>query len=160
MKEIFKNFYVGTGEEFEEYVYFKADWAVVHAAKEPWHRKLLGYTTKAAPKDHPEYLMARRNLVLFLNLVDVKDPVYIKDEIINAALDFIGEHLAQEKKVFIHCNQGQSRAPSIAFLYLVRIGELTGKLPDMLAKFKVLYPNYLPSDGMRLYIEHRLHHRL
>ena len=83
MIEVSKNLYIGNQDDYEFKVKGSAEWAIVHACKEPYHRNLLGYTGRGAPKEHPEYLFARRNNSLFLNIVDVDSPDYIVKDIID-----------------------------------------------------------------------------
>lgn len=136
-------------------------WFVVTAAKDPWHRELLGYTGRGAPKDHPEYLFAKRERRLFLNLVDAADPAFVRDELLAAAIEAIDERPA-ETKALIHCNQGQSRAPMLALLWL-RFGEASRIRPflsrlsfdDAMAAFKEVYPPLEPADGIKLAVQQR-----
>ncbi len=129
----------------------KTGWFVVSAAKYPWHRDAVGYTTKAAPKDDPEYLMALRGRHLALNLVDVPDPAYIPPAVINAALATIEINLADpDTQVLVHCNQGASRAPTIGLLFMRKF---TDRFADKLhweavQEFKRTYPAYAPAAGM------------
>ena len=81
---VFPNLFVGTQQDYELNVKSQPGWMVVHACKEPYHRQELGYTSQGAPKNHPEYLIARRGNRLILNLVDAPDPRYIPKEIIDA----------------------------------------------------------------------------
>lgn len=147
MIEVAPRLWVGSQADYETIVRPESGWCVVHACKEPYHREALGYTGRAAPKDHPEYLVARRDNRLILNLVDVDDPKYVHTELIAAALGFIGESLAAGKRCVIHCNQGRSRAPSIAMMYLAP--DLSPVFDDAEEKFRVRYPEYLPANGMR-----------
>jgi hypothetical protein len=63
--------WIGDVSMYEAVAKPEADqWFVVHACKEPYHRKELGYTGRAAPKEHPEYLICRRPGRLILNLID------------------------------------------------------------------------------------------
>ncbi len=101
MIEICPNLYVGDQYDFEDNVRFLEGWAVVHACKEPYHRDALGYTGRGAPKDHPEYLIARRDEGLILNLVDADDPAYIPQEIIDTAIRFIAGKLGASMNVLI-----------------------------------------------------------
>lgn len=94
MIEIAKNLFVGNQNDYENLVKFRNDFSVVHACKEPYHRKALGYLGRGAPKNHPEYLIARRGNRLILNLIDVVDPNYIPEEIIFKAVSFIEEKLS------------------------------------------------------------------
>jgi len=149
--EIHPNLFIGNEYDYESKVRYESGWCVVHACKEPYHRQVLGYSGKAAPKTHPEYLIARRGNRLILNLVDAPNPAYIPKEIVDAALEFIGTSLAAGNKVLVHCNEGYSRSASIGLLFLAKN---TGKLPkgDFLtveAAFRSIYPPYNPKSGMR-----------
>ena len=154
MIEIHPNLYVGHQGDFEYQVKGREGWAVVHACKEPYHRELLGYTTKGAPKGHPEYLVAVRGDRLFLNLVDVKDPAFVHVELVEKAIAFIHEKLTAGKKVLVHCNQGESRGPGIAFLYLLRHTAVLPKtsLNVALETFRTMYPAFYPGAGIAGYI--------
>ncbi|WP_263385991.1 dual specificity protein phosphatase family protein [Granulicella arctica] len=150
MIEVYPGLFVGCQQDFEDGSFASREWAVVHACKEPHHRKALGYTGRAVDKSHPEYLIARRGNRLILNLVDVADPRWIDDSIMNAAIQFIQENLQNVRSVLVHCNQGCSRAPSIAMLYL---GTYTDQLPRdsferALAVFKEKYPLFAPAGGV------------
>ncbi len=111
----------------------------------------MGYTGRGAPKDHPEYLIARREHRLFLNLVDADDPKYISKEIVDAALAFVAEAIKSGARVLIHCNLGESRGPSIGMLYLAaRAGSISSV--DLLTaevEFRRIYPSYNPKAGIR-----------
>ena len=136
--------------------------AVVHACKEPFHRAALRYVGRAAPKDHPEYLMAYRPIHsrkpnrLILNLVDVESPAYISPEIIAAALGFIDRNLG-ERDVLVHCNLGHSRSPTIGMLYLRTLGLLPAKFEDAEEAFRAIYPPYSPANGMREFARAQWH---
>jgi glyoxylate utilization-related uncharacterized protein len=58
MIEVHNNLYIGSGKDLID---TNKDWTIVHAGKEPWHRKAVGYTCRALPKDHKEYLFAIRD---------------------------------------------------------------------------------------------------
>ena len=153
MIEVYPNLFVGNQDDYENNVKYKANWAVVHACKDPYHRAALGYKSKAAPKDHPEYLIAKRAHRLILNLIDVDDVNYVSPIIIDAALNFIKENLNTGKIVLLHCNQGKSRSASIALLFMARKDKFHGKsLLEAEAEFKEIYTNYFPSNGMREYL--------
>jgi len=154
MVEIHPNLYVGHQGDYEYQVKAQEGWAVVHACKNPYHRKLLGYTTQGAPKAHPEYYFAERGNRLYLNLVDAPNPAYIPKEIIDKAIAFIHEKLAEGLKILVHCNQGESRSPGIGFLYLLRETDVLPRtsLDDALAKFRQIYPAFYPSGGISGFI--------
>ncbi len=154
MIEIYPNLFVGTQDDYEQNVKFQTGWWVVHACKEPYHRQLLGYKGRGAPKEHPEYLLARREKRLFLNLVDVEDPAYVEKKIMDVAMNFITEGLKSGEKMLVHCNLGESRGPSLGLLYLVAYTDILPKtsLSDAEIEFIKIYPMYAPQKGMREFL--------
>jgi len=151
MIEIYPNLFIGNQNDYETKVRHESGWSVVHACKEPYHRQALGYRTKAAPKNHPEYLIAKRGNHLILNLVDADNPAYIPQEIIDAALEFIFEHLGSGDRVLVHCNEGCSRSAGIGLLYLVKFTDRLPKrtLSEAEEVYRSIYPPYNPKNGMR-----------
>lgn len=150
MIEIYPKLYVGNENDYELTVRNQAGWCVVHACKEPYHRQALGYTGRAAPKTHTEYLIAKRGHRLILNLVDAPDPAYIPKEIIDAALEFIHTSLLAEYHVLVHCNQGESRSPGIGLLYLAAFTDRLSASSSTEAEtaYRLIYPAYSPGTGM------------
>lgn len=150
MIEVAPNLWVGSDADYEN-LDWTGDFAVCHSAKEPHHRRALGYSGRGAPKDHPEYLFAERaeGKALMLNLVDVHEPEWIRPEIIDKALEWIAAHREAGRRVLVHCNQGGSRAPVIAMLALAKT--LPAKFTDAEAQFLDVYPYYCPANGMRQY---------
>jgi hypothetical protein len=165
MIEVAPNLFVGSGADL---IYVDDGsggvangWHVITSAKAPWHRDALGYTGRAAPKDHPEYLIALRKNRTILNLIDAPDPAYIPDEIIDAAIGTIDMHIKAGERVLVHCNEGKSRAPTIAMLWMALQARDVGAEPqghpdEIAAWFKNIYPDYAPGEGMRLYAQRRL----
>lgn len=157
MIEVHENLFVGTGNDLihadDGAKGIKEGWYVISAAKEPWHREALGYTTRGAPKDHIEYLIASRTRRMILNLVDVDNPEFIREEIIAVVLENISMALERGDKVLVHCNQGHSRAPTIALLWLhANDPEYAGLDYDQAAeKFREIYPDFAPAKGMEGY---------
>jgi len=84
-----------------------------------------------------------------LGLMD--DPDYIRKEIIDEALTFIENGMRAGEKVLVHCNQGESRSPSIGLLYLAARtnGISSVSLPAAETDFRRIYPHYNPKAGMR-----------
>lgn len=153
MIEIHPNLFVGSSEDVP-HVLSDPNWYVVHAAKFPWHRQAVGYAGPAAPKGHPEYLYALRDRSIALNLVDAPDPGYIPEELVRAALLAITVNI-EKSKVLVHCNQGLSRSPTLALLWMRKH---TNTFADMshaeaVEKFRAIYPDYAPAAGMDGYAE-------
>ncbi len=155
MIEVYPNLYIGNQNDYETHVKYIPGWFIVHACKEPYHRQALGYRSRGAPKNHPEYFIAKRGNRLILNLVDVNDPSYISKEIIDAALNFINEALDNSHPVLVHCNQGMSRSAGIGLLYLAaftnKYVEFSFQEAEM--KFRSIYSPYNPAAGMRIFIQ-------
>lgn len=153
MKEVIENLYVCNQEDYENGS-FSDGFSFLLAAKEPFHRSAIGYSGRALNKDHPEYLMAKRDNKLILNLVDAPKSMFFDKGLIDSALDFIGKELGKDRKVLIVCNQGESRSASISLLWLLKEGHLMGDtLEDVEAEFLKLYPNYNPGAGMRGFVK-------
>lgn len=153
MKEIYTNLFVGNVEDYENIVKSKSGWNIIHACKEPYHRRLLGYTGQGAPKNHPEYLIAKRQNRLFCNLVDAPNPNFISKEIIDKCLIFIDETIKTNNKLLIHCNQGESRSPGISLLYLAIIGVIPNQSYSQAKnEFLKLYPKFNPNRGIEEFL--------
>lgn len=73
--------------------------------------------------------------------------------IMEAALNFI-ERKIKSNDVLIHCNQDQSRAPSIALLYLAKRAKEIPNNNYTTAKqeFLKIIPAFEPSRGIEMYM--------
>lgn len=157
--EVAPGLWVGQDSDFNELMLgshpeILAGWSVVSAAKEPWHRGMVGYKTRSAPEG-AERLWARRGNHLALNLIDVRElgpggECYVPDSVVETALAFIDERLDAGDRVLVHAGTGKSRAPLLAYLYLLR----KGALPSLAAEpaFRERYPRWLPSAGIEKYL--------
>ena len=149
MKEILKNLFVGSDADCSSAA---SGIAVIHACK-TCHQRGVGYSGNLS-STHPNYLIYENGNHLFLNMVDMERELLAKftHPIMESALAFIRFHIA-DKKVIIHCNQGQSRSPSIGLIYLAQT-ENVSKQSYQVAKreFSRIYPAYLPGTGIELYL--------
>jgi len=161
MQEIHENVFVGCDADVDEFMAEYPDGAVIHAAKEKWHREAVGYTGRGAPKDHPEYLVAKRGTELMLNLVDSPKPEFIPEDCFDAAYSFfVDKHMEQGLPILIHCNQGKSRGPGVA-LYCLLVSclvqpETSDGLLDIDDTFEELGISYELGDGIRGKLEELL----
>lgn len=148
MENIIKNLYLGSDKDVAAAK--ERGYARLAACKDgiDSHRSMLGYTTMGAPKDK-NYLSARTENVMALNLIDAENPDMIPDEVLDTGMKFIKEMMDKGKKIFVHCNAGHSRSPVLTMMYLRAIGELPESFTMAERVFRKLYDDYDPGPGMR-----------
>lgn len=127
-----------------------AESALVHACKEPCHRAGVGYASRSLDKDHPHYLSLEQGRHLYLNMIDPPQPLFQRASFARF-FDFVDRHI-ETCPVLIHCNKGESRAPSLALLYMAK----RGFLPDenyaaARAAFETRFP-YKPGRGIAAFL--------
>lgn len=149
MLEVYPNLFIGNDNDC--FYHEKEHWAVIHACKSPCHQRVLRYKGNLS-EGHPNYLIYEKSNHLFLNIIDPPTPLF-KAQLFTRSLDFIGDRFP-ERKVLIHCNNGLSRAPSIALLFLAKRIRKIANESYMLAAtdFKKLYPCYQPGRGIVCYL--------
>ena len=151
MKEIINNLFIGNDADCLNIGNDK-DYAIIHACK-TCHQKGVGYRGNLS-SNHPHYLILEHSNHLYLNMVDMDRELMAKftHPIMKSALNFIKTHI-EGKKVLIHCNQGQSRSPSIGLVYLAQNGFIKNST-YLKAKeeYLELYPSYFPGKGIELYL--------
>jgi len=123
-------------------------WAVVNTAKTV-HCEIMGWGNRP-PSDHPNYVEFEDGQLLSFNWVD--GAAYLFDyqgrgiERFTRALDFI-DRWYPTKDILINCDQGQSRSPTVAMLYLAkRLGTIPGgSFADARSAFQEIYRGYAPK---------------
>ncbi|MCK4527981.1 dual specificity protein phosphatase family protein [candidate division WOR-3 bacterium] len=141
------NIFIGTRNDLAQTN--EQDWAFVHATQ-TIHYKIFGWnrTTSKPNKKHPNYIFYEKDNRLSLNWVDGVASLYDWSgfETFNKILDFI-EKWSNQRKILIHCDQGQSRAPTLGLQYLAkRLKSIpNGSYADAKNEFIKIYPNYSPS---------------
>jgi len=139
MKRITDKIYVGTVQDYRE---ADTSFAFLACAKHPVFMELGG-----------SGLYKRRGNTLALNMIDVADPKYFNVEQFTEAMRFIDEH----DKVLIFCNQGKSRSPVIAMLYLIKSGVFkVNNLGAAYREMKKLYPRMQPTIGIIKFVGEHL----
>lgn len=126
--------------------------AVIHACKSPCHQQAVGYRGSLAAS-HPNYLVLQREHDIYLNIIDPPVPLF-KAETFERFLAFSRSKYDSGASLLIHCNQGESRAPSLAMLFLAKH---TGALPrssyaDARQEFERLFPAYQPGNGIQQFL--------
>jgi hypothetical protein len=128
------------------------DWAVVHACKSPCHQRAVGYKG-SLPSSHPNYLVLESGKNLFLNIIDPPGPLFMPP-LFTSFLDFAGRHWENGKRLLIHCNQGESRAPSLALLFISKyLHEITeSSYAEARQEFEEIFHGYRPGTGIQIYL--------
>jgi len=149
MKEIVSNLFIGSDLDCH---HANNHFAVIHACK-TCHQSGVGYRGNLS-SSHPNYLIYEDNEHLYLNMVDMDRELLCRftHPIMKNAITFIEKYI-NEWQILIHCNQGQSRSPSIGMVYLARINIITlTSYSDAKSEFIVVYPDFLPGRGIELYL--------
>ncbi len=149
MFEVHERLYIGSDALCRDGA---ADLAVVHACKTPCHQQTVGYTG-SLPNTHQHYLVMRRSFDLFLNMIDPAQPLF-KLPLFTEFLLFTAEHWGASRSLAIHYNQGESRAPSSALVFLAKHLRV---LPDdsfaeAAGAFRLRYPAYRPGVGIQRFL--------
>jgi hypothetical protein len=149
MIQVSQNRYVGNEQDC--FMDENPEYTVTHACKSPCHQKIIGYKGSIS-SNHPFYLTFEKSANLFLNIIDPDVPLF-KHELFTKSLDFISSYIPT-RKVLVHCNNGQSRAPSIAMLYLAKRGGKINNQSFLQAAndFKKLYSHYQPGRGIAVFL--------
>jgi hypothetical protein len=126
--------------------------AVVHACKSPCHQRGVGYTGNL-PKTHTNYLTLVRGNDLFLNIIDPPIPLF-PDELFAVFLSFAREKWDAGLQLLIHCNRGESRAPSLGLVFLAKhVRAVPNRsYAEARREFVKRFSNYAPGKGIETYL--------
>lgn len=149
MQQIHERLWVGNDSDCRTAQ--RADLAIAHACK-TCHQQELKYTG-ALPSTDINYLAVERENNLYLNLIDPPVPLF-KLASFEHFLKFASARYAAGEPLLIHCNQGLSRAPSLALLFLAkRLGAIgNGSFKIARSDFESLYPEYEPGKGIETFL--------
>lgn len=128
------------------------DLAVVHACKNPCHQKAVGYSGNP-DKSHPNYLSLKNNYDLYLNMIDPPVPLF-PDDLFRDFMAFARQAWESGAILLIHCNQGESRAPSLAMIFLAKHVKAISNESFEHARqdFVRLFRHYVPGGGIEQYL--------
>jgi protein tyrosine phosphatase len=91
---------------------------------------------------------------LYINWVDLPDSNNFDLNTFNNILHWMKEKYSENKNLFVHCDWGQSRSPTLVMVFMVKILRI---LPDnffeALEKFKILYPDYITPTGISRFVK-------
>ena len=150
MQEVHERVFVTNEESCQS---GSAEFAVIHACKTPCHQLAVGYKG-SLPNTHPNYLVLEREYDLYLNIIDPPVPLF-KPGLFSSFMKFANKHWTEQRTIIIHCNQGQSRAPSLALLFLAKCLCVINNDSYHTARveFEAIYPIYRPGNGIETYFE-------
>lgn len=150
MTEIHPNLYIGSEPDCRN---GNDEMAVVHACKSPCHQRVVGYRG-SLPNTHPNYLVKEDEFNLYLNIIDPPVPLFMP-ETFTAFLKFARNHFEEDRSILIHCNQGESRAPSLALMFLAKHVKSISDESYEAAKneFVSVFPGYQPGRGIQTYLK-------
>ena len=149
MLEVEKEIYVGSEHDCRV---GDEEWAIVHACKSPCHQRAVGYRGSLS-SDHPNYLFLEERFDLYLNLIDPPVPLFMSPSFFSF-LGFAQRQLEEGRKLLIHCNKGESRAPSLALLALAKLrGSISNEsYGNARVDFEALFSGYNPGRGIGKYL--------
>lgn len=155
MKEIKENLFVGNRKDFYEALKDE-EFAVLSCSKKQHVEHVFPKTRRLhVPKYDKNYLFKESPMWASMNLVDAESADYFDSDLIEKGLRFVRmHHGVYQEKVLICCEQGMSRSPSIALLYLALTGQIDDKSYFWARKeFEHLYGGYSPNQGVFEHLE-------
>jgi len=154
MIKVHEKIYVGNETDCSDNL---PEFGIIHACKNPCHARAVGYQG-SLPSTHPHYLFYSQNDNLYLNIIDPPIPLF-KIDIFIKYMEFVNMKWNEGKNLLIHCNQGESRAPSLALLFLAKnLGEISSdSFNSAKEDFISIYPAYNPGKGIQIFLEQNWH---
>lgn len=156
MKEIYHDIFIGNEQDYYA-IQRERNWTILHCCKHPFHCQFVGYRGTLPPA-HPNYALKRIENEMALNLVDMdrfsENYLDFNRDMFDTAFSFLDEYRLQRYKILIHCNQGESRAPTIGLLYIARLGAFKyADFDTSVQKLKEIYPVYMPKRNIFLTVK-------
>ncbi len=150
MYEVHTRLFIGNDEDYDK-VADKAGWSFLRPVKygSGGHQDILKYKTMGAPDGPNKYIAEKGKNHLALNILDLDDPHFMPWDETLKAFDFVKKRLEAGDKVLIACNQGHSRGPTLALMFLRSIGDMPYHFVKAEHILKTLDPDYSPGQGMR-----------
>lgn len=139
MQEVYKDIFVGSKDDLR--FTDEKEYAFVHA-------------TKTVFKKDDDEVVNEENNHLYLNWVDSKDSKYFNYNnegvsVFIKVLDFIDKWI-NKRKVFLHCDEGVSRSPTIAMVYMAKRVKCINNRDYIYANrdFSDIYNSYWAGKGI------------
>ena len=150
MYNVFDRLFIGSISDCR---YGDEKWAIVHACKSPCHQNAVKYNGNLSSK-HPYYFSMELENDLYLNMIDPIKPLF-KPPLFIDFLAFSNKQWINRRNLLIHCERGESRAPSLALLFLAKSINIVSNFSfkDAMEEFTPLFPYYRPALGIQTYLE-------
>lgn len=150
MYNVFDRLFIGSISDCR---YGDEKWAIVHACKFPCHQNAVKCNGDLSPS-HPHYLSLELERDLYLNMIDPLKPLFKRPLFIDF-LTFSNKQWINQRKILIHCERGESRAPSLALTFLAKSIHVVSNFSfkDAMDDFLKLFPFYRPGLGIQTYLE-------
>ncbi len=149
MIKVYERIFVGTEADCRN---GDGAWCVVHACKSPCHQRAVRYRGNL-PNTHPNYLVLENENDLYLNIIDPPVPLF-KLDIFTQFISYAYNHWSTGQNILIHCNQGESRAPTLALLLMAkRLNVLpAASYQEATKAFMCIYQGYKPGRGIQTFL--------
>ncbi len=97
-------------------------------------------------------LSLERGANLYLNIVDPDIPLFMPQTFVDF-MNFSQKHYSEGMNLLIHCNLGESRAPSLALLFMAKGMHVISdrSYEEARREFQISYPGYMPGLGIFRY---------
>lgn len=150
-KQIYPNIWVADMEGCTMRLPINGDRAAfrVHACKHPCHHGMVG----DPPASDKHYLTYEKDDEVYMNLIDAKLP-YFQRASFDHFLRKAREHWMLGRPLLIHCNQGASRAPTLALLFMAKCIKVLSdaSYDDAWDDFEKKCGPYTPSAGIEQWV--------
>ena len=128
---------------------------IVHAAKDPCHVKAAGTRTLPRHIPTPSRSTWASATTISCSISSTRPYRCFQVTSFQIALDFLDLWYPSRREIVIRCNQGLSRAPSIALLWLAKRAKAISSSESYAAAAKAfleIYPAYNPGGGIRTFL--------
>ena len=93
-----------------------------------------------------------------LNLVDMNqfsaNYLDLNRKMFESAFVFLDEYRDKKHQILIHCNQGESRAPTLGMLYAARLGAFGyTDFDTSVQRIQAIYPGYMPKQNIYMTVK-------
>jgi protein tyrosine phosphatase len=138
-----KNTNIFIGNKDDEKKIDKKTFVIVHACKSYFDKIEIasGFRNNSNIKES--------KCELYINWVDLPDSKSFDLKTFNDALFWMKENNSEDKNMFVHCDWGQSRSPTLVMVFMAKVLKvLPDNFFDALEEFKILYPEYITPSGI------------